>query len=295
LGTPSRMASKSMGNLAAAATADRLREEENRLDAQRRKEPGRASVGSPNEAKTLGRAAGIGGGGGGVPRRASPAMENYPPRSISSTSHYTNPFGGPADASSSSSSKPSSSRPPLPTSMHSMPTQPHTYPHSAGPTTTSFPDKPLYPNTPARYDPNDTENLPSPFLRKVVDISLTLQPPGSGNGGTRPSMPRSRSTAGISRESSSSDRTTAGGGGGGSNLARMAMAGNAAANQTSAAMEKASSASSSAGMRAEGYSRPSAMQRVSRINSMMPERPSSRESIARAEAAMGEAQRALLM
>lgn len=287
LGTPSRMASKSMGNLAAAATADRLREEENRLDAERRKEPNRASVGSPNEVKTLGRAAGV---GGGVPRRPSPAMENNPPRSTSSNSHY-NPFGPEA------SSRPSLSRPPLPSSMHSMPVNLPTQPHSAGPTTSSFPTSseattskvPLYPNTPARYDPNDTENLPSPFLRKVVDISSTLQPPSSLS--ARPSMPRSRSTAGLSAHQPSSTSNA------GANLARMAMAGNAAANHTGGG--------GGGGVRAEAYSsRPSIMQRVSRI-SMVPsstngqhqglERPSSRESIARAEAAMGEAQRALMM
>ncbi|KAL7409089.1 hypothetical protein BDY24DRAFT_241064 [Mrakia frigida] len=214
-GTPSRLASKSMGNLAAAAKADRARED---FDPRRDSSANRASVGSPGEAKTLGRI-----GGTTTTRRPSPILAHNPPPSTtktsssSSSSHHHNPFlgGDRHQPLPPSRTERTFARPPLPSSIHSMPVN---LPTSSSSTTLSS-DRPLFPNTPARYDHNDVENLPSPFLRRPE--AATGAPPPSYNtaptlrSSARTSMPRSRSTVGL----------VAGAGGG--NLARMAM-GNAA-------------------------------------------------------------------
>ena len=258
-GTPSRLASKSMGNLAAAAKADRAREEESTFDPRRDSSSNRASVGSPGEAKTLGRI-----GGTTTTRRPSPILAHNPPPppppSQTSSRDQHNPFLGDHQPTRTERTF---ARPPLPTSMHSMPVN---LPTSSSSTTLSS-DRPLYiPNTPARYDHNDVENLPSPFLRRVEAATSNYQQPSSYNTAptlrsssstsTRTSMPRSRSTVGLVAGGT--------GGGGGGNLARMAM-GNAAASNVRG---------EAGGVVKE---RPTMLQRVSRASGL--ERKGSRDSL----------------
>ncbi|CDZ98223.1 pkinase-domain-containing protein [Phaffia rhodozyma] len=299
-GTPSRLASKSMGNLAAAARADRQREEEGGTLEAVKRDLTRSIIGSPKDYRHTGLGLGrmtainanVTNGGnntnGGMPRRLSP----------------TNPFG----AESRYDRPPS--RPPLPSSVYSMPATTTVNTLSSIPsssssssstsvataataTSSSSSATSLMPNTPAKYDPHDLENLPSPFLRRPTDVlsnnHSTLSSLPSPSSGSRPSIPRSRSTI---------VQGTVGSNAGGS-LARMAL-GNAAA-----AASNPSSVTTGSHRTESGVGRPPTLQRVSRLSAVSSSVSASsnlrdrenntRESVARAELAVGDAQRAMMM
>lgn len=243
-----------MGNLAAAARADRARDE-GEYDTtmhSARKELGRSTFQA--DSKSLGRSAA-------PARRLSPTNPFHITSTDSARERYERPPSRPPFQTTSS----------VPTAVNN---NGYHMPSSASSSSIATMERQLYLGSPAKWDAN-AENAPSPFLKRTTDV-LGTQPPTT-TGSTRPSMPRSRSTAGVTAGPSgglsslasvgSDTRPSLGGGGGGSNLARMAM-GNA--------------------MRTEA--RPAVTGRSSRLGGF--ER---RESLARAEQAYEEAGRVMQM
>jgi len=203
-GTPSRLASKSMGNLAAAARADRARDESpSDFMADTTMHSVQSSVrrgGGLHQSTTVGqpRTSTAGLGSAPAPRRPSP----------------TNPFLG---TGPERSERPPS-RPALPT------TSGFHLPSSASSSSLATIERQLYPGSPARWLEKENEaEIPSPFLRKTQDV-LGPSATSTASGGFRPSMPRSRSTAGLTAQAGPNlPSSGASGSSAGGNLARMAM------------------------------------------------------------------------
>lgn len=220
-GTPSRLASKSMGNLAAAARADRTRSGGGAGGAG----GGEDEFGSTAMADTTMASArklgmSVAGSGGGDARSLGRSSAAPPARRPSPT----NPFLGGGAAGERYERPPS--RPPLPTtsSSSSGATGGFHMPSSASSSSLATIERQLYPHaSPARWleKENDGVELPSPFLRKTADVlGPSSSSSSSFSSSARPNMPRSRSTAGLTAQAGPSLASTAGGAGG---LARMAM------------------------------------------------------------------------
>lgn len=248
-GTPSRLASKSMGNLAAAARADRARVDSpsdfmadttmaSVQSSVRRGGLHQSTIGQPRPSSSLAQA----------PRRPSPP----------------NPFLG---TGPERAERPPS-RPALPTTSSSG----FHLPSSASSSALASIERQLYPGSPARWlDKENEAEIPSPFLRKMGDVlgpAATTTSSSSSSGGFRPSMPRSRSTAGLTAQAGSNVPSS--GASNGNNLARLVTIGNAMRNEA----------------------RPPVTSRSSRIGAM-PGAYERRDSIARADQAIEEASRVM--